>query len=334
MTHDHHDDPQIIRPDSPNELGPLALPLDRAIHLWLTAKFQRSHSDKTALAYREILLGFRQALQGVDLDLNSDPRLVALAAEGWANTRSPEAHRDGPVAAATYSQRLAILSSFYAYCQRHGLLESENPIQRVERRPVQAYAHATALTPTQVQGALRQIDRTTLAGMRDYALLGVGLNTGRRLSELASLQWRHVQVLDARVILTFARAKGNKVRRDALPQAVGRALLTWLHAYYGATIGSLAPDTPIWVNLSTNNYGTPLTIWGIGDICQRRIGTRQVHTLRHTFAHQMEDRGAKVSEIQARLGHESLATTGRYLAKLRSEENPYGEDLAAALGFE
>ena len=76
-----------------------------------------------------------------------------------------------------------------------------------------------------------------------------------------------------------------------------------------------------------------MTIWGIGDTCQRRIGTHQVHTLRHTFAHQMEDRGAKVNEIQARLGHESLATTGRYLAKLRSEENPYGEDRATALGF-
>jgi integrase len=43
----------------------------------------------------------------------------------------------------------------------------------------------------------------------------------------------------------------------------------------------------------------------------------------------LEDAGAKVSEIQARLGHESLATTGRYLAALRADENPHADALAA-----
>ena len=44
--------------------------------------------------------------------------------------------------------------------------------------------------------------------------------------------------------------------------------------------------------------------------------------------------GATVNEIQARLGHESLATTGRYVAMLQSAENKHADDLAAMLGFE
>jgi integrase len=48
----------------------------------------------------------------------------------------------------------------------------------------------------------------------------------------------------------------------------------------------------------------------------------------------LEDAGAKVSEIQARLGHESLATTGRYLAALRPDENPHADALAALFGLD
>ena len=65
-----------------------------------------------------------------------------------------------------------------------------------------------------------------------------------------------------------------------------------------------------------------------------KIHGASVHSLRHTFARMMEDAGAKVSDIQARLGHESLATTGRYLAALRRAENPHADDLAARLGME
>ena len=46
----------------------------------------------------------------------------------------------------------------------------------------------------------------------------------------------------------------------------------------------------------------------------------QVHALRHTFAKSMEEAGAKVSAIQARLGHTSLAVTGCYLARLNQSE--------------
>ena len=48
----------------------------------------------------------------------------------------------------------------------------------------------------------------------------------------------------------------------------------------------------------------------------------------------MEETGAKVSDIQSRLGHESLATTGRYLAALKRAENPQAAALAKLLGFD
>jgi integrase len=72
----------------------------------------------------------------------------------------------------------------------------------------------------------------------------------------------------------------------------------------------------------------------IKQICQDRLGTGKAHVLRLSFVRALEDAGAKVSEIQARLGHESLATTGRYLAALRADENPHADALAALFGLD
>jgi integrase len=65
-----------------------------------------------------------------------------------------------------------------------------------------------------------------------------------------------------------------------------------------------------------------------------RPGEGRLTALPYPVARAMEDTGAKVSEIQARLGHERLETTGRYLAHLRSGENPYLARLSKLFGMD
>src|SRR5262249_48458571 len=84
------------------------------------------------------------------------------------------------------------------------------------------------------------------------------------------------------------------------------------------------PEQPLWISLANNGTaGHTLTTRTIARICERRLGTSKVHALRHTFARTMEDAKAKVSEIQAALGHADLGTTGRYLAHLQQGEIPH-----------
>ena len=97
-------------------------PLDQAIIAWLDAKYGRSGSTKTYVAYAGGIARFRAALQGSGLDLDGDPRAVALAAQGWAAERQPGSRGSGPVSPATYNLRLAILSSFYMYVRKRGFL--------------------------------------------------------------------------------------------------------------------------------------------------------------------------------------------------------------------
>ena len=65
----------------------------------------------------------------------------------------------------------------------------------------------------------------------------------------------------------------------------------------------------------------------------KRLLKSQVHALRHPFAKTMEEAGAKVSEIQSRLGHTSLAVTGHYLARLNQSKNRHVGDLSRLYGL-
>ncbi len=299
--------------------------IDQIVDAWLDA--QRS-SGRTRRAYADTIASFRAALAAAYLDLDGTPEGIALAAQVWAG--------QGEAAPATYNQRLACLSSCYRYALRHGLLHGENPITRVQRRRVQAYGQAVALTPATIRRKLQAIDRSTPAGQRDHALLAIALQTGRRLAEIAALRWGDLRLHDdGRATLTFQHCKGGKTMRDTLPAPLTRTLLAWLQAFYGRQLGDLTQDAPLWVSLATNGTrGKALSMRAIELICEARLGTGKAHVLRHTFARALEDAGAKVSEIQARLGHESLATTGRYLAALRADENPHADALAALFGLD
>ena len=306
-------------------------PLDQAIAEWLDAKSAKSNSLRTAQAYRDTMADFRAALAERSADLLSDPALVALTAEQWAT----QSRVGRAVTPATFNLRLAIVSSFYVYYSKKAALSGRpviNPIAAVERHPVQAYHSAVPLDLKDLNQRLKSIDRTTLQGKRDYALLTVLTATGRRLSEICHMQ-RGDLVFGDTVRIAFPHCKGGKHMADRLTTRQSTALLDWLHAYYGTDLDGLPAETPIWVSLSRRNPGAPMGSQTVGDICEKYLGTAKVHTLRHTFAVAMEKAGAPISEIQSRLGHESAATTSVYLKQLHAAENPYAEALDDLFGI-
>lgn len=313
-----------------------AAALEVAILGWLDAKRGRSGRHRTWRTYGDTLAAFRQALGREGLDLDGPPTPVALVAQVWAGKNED----DVTPAPTTYNQRLACVSSFYRYAHKQGILE-HNPIERVERRRVQAYAGAKALTAEYVKRALAAIDRATPAGARDYALLMVYLQTGRRLSEVAALECGDLKEqggggreADGRLRVTFRRCKGGKVLYDTLTPQISAALRSYLHIIYGSSLAAVRADAPVWVSLAERNgtHGGRLSKVSISRICKARLGTSRVHALRHTMAQVMEMKGAPVSLIQQRLAHSSLATTGIYLAALRQDDNPYADELGEAFG--
>jgi integrase/recombinase XerC len=306
--------------------------IDTLIAGWLHQARGRTGSERTYGIYADTLAAYRQALERVGLDVDSEPRACAMVLQAHAAARLAGRAELGEVSAATYNQRVAIVSSFYSYAQRYGALTT-NPAALVQRRKVQAYARAEAIEPGELRERLAAIDTSTLEGKRDYALLLVALSTGRRLNELAALQWQDVSLSGDKITLTTRRAKGGKVMRDVLPPQASKALLAYLRTVYPA-LPNVEATAPLWVSCSRATSGKPLSARGIAYMCEQRIGTSKVHTLRHTFAHSMERAGAKPTDIQRKLGHSSLATTTVYLDSLSSADNPYAADMLAELGVE
>lgn len=317
--------------------------LDLAIAGWLHSKLQRSQSTRTQTTYLETLRDFRAALHFKQFDLDrldatpqacydnlSERQVVTLTAQEFAawsvSGRS--------VKAATHNQRLAVLSSFYEYAIRQDFLD-HNPIRKVERAKVDQYGSSKALPNEVTTEGLANIDRTTKRGKRDYALLCVLLETGRRLSEVAGLQWRDLYISRANVItVNFPNLKGGKEISDKLDPKTSAALLAWLRDFYGKELVSIASDAPLWVSLMPKSYGQVLSIRSISNICKQHLGTGKVHQTRHTWTRNMLEAGASLPLIQKKLGHNSLATTGLYAQQLESVENPFAEEIAKRAGIE
>lgn len=303
--------------------------ISQVIAAWLDAKSKRTDSAKTKRAYADTSSQFRALLQSAGLDLESEPAIVATVAQGYAG-RSVSEGKD--VSSATFNQRLAIISSFYAYAQKHGVLE-RNPIGLVERRPTNHKEAAMPLDSLDVQTQLQAIDRSGLQGLRDYVLLSVLLVTGRRANELAALRFGDIRFSGKKVSVTWTRCKGGKVMHDELPAHTSAALLSYLHTVYGRALPTLAHDTPVWVSCSRHNQGKAISAQAIADICEMRLGTSKIHATRHTFAVMMEQAGASLSDIGARLGHSDLKTTSDYMKRLHSAENAYAGKLESLFGL-
>ncbi len=155
--------------------------IELCIGAWIHEKFGHTKSEKTRTAYSETITAFRQLLQR-----------LALYAQAFASTRLPGSRHKGEIAPTTKNQRLAILSSFYQFANKRGSITLGNPIDLMDRSPVQPYARAYGLEQEEVQERLLKIDVSTKPGLRDFALLLVLFTTGRRASEVASLHRRHL----------------------------------------------------------------------------------------------------------------------------------------------
>ncbi len=310
--------------------------IDGLIAGWLHEKEGHTQSQHTKKVYQKTIQRFRQFLWTHGLDLDSDPGMIAPAAQAWVSEPWDPRKQVGNAA---YNQRLAVLSSFYRYVQQQRPGQDVlNPIARLKRRPTQDYASAQPLSKKQTEHGLTAINRTLPDGARDYALLAVALSTGRRVAELAALRKETIKgqpvIADdgSHITLYFKRCKGAKIMQDQLSPKVSAALREWVQQGYGS-LDAMPDGAPLWPVLAYHGKGQPLSTRSISTICKRYLGTGKVHATRHTFAHRMEEAGAKISTIAAKLGHSNPTITGRYLAALNKAENPYAEKLDDLLGL-
>jgi site-specific recombinase XerD len=308
--------------------------LERCILEWLDEKHKHSQSTKTERAYRETLLSFRGSLRTAGLDLDCEASIIAPLARRFCDA----SQRGVEVTPATFNQRRSILSSFYKFAISHEVL-ARNPLTRVTARKNRKQHAALPLSKEEVSTGLRQINTTTLQGLRNRALLAVALMTGRRVSELAGLRLGHLQLAGRYVHVSWIRTKGNERAENMLDARTSAALLTYLEAAYGthnmSTLIKERIEAPVWMAFSRNPayQGHAIGVRAIQRLCEKHLGTSKFHALRHTHAVTKHKLGASLAEVGKSLGHKNLKTTSDYLEELLGYDDPYAAALAEDFGI-
>ena len=168
-------------------------------------------------------------------------------------------------------------------------------------------------TPTEIKQIEEAIDRSCPVGKRDYAMLLLSTRLGLRSSDIAGLQFTHLD-WDVNVIRLTQYKTKREIELPLLTE-VGDAIITYLK--YGRPVShtpniflsACAPYHPV-NRLIINGAISRIIKASKVDIRNRKFGP---HAMRHTLATQLLGNGIPLPVISETLGHTATQTTMKYL---------------------
>jgi site-specific recombinase XerD len=191
---------------------------------------------------------------------------------------------------------------FRVTLRRHDLAAEVWHIKEPQKLP-------PVLSPEEVKRVL-----TMAASLKARAMLTLAYGCGLRAGEVVRL--RAGDIDSEQMIIRVAQSKGRKDRHVMLPAEILDLLRQWWKARPGEHDAGVAPDQR-WLFPGRSNH-LPLTTRQFGRLFKeaaKAAGLRKtvsLHSLRHSFATHLLERGTDIRVIQALLGHDKLETTARY----------------------
>lgn len=266
----------------------------------------RSYRDSIVLLLRFLAQQRGKPVTGLDLTDLDPPGILA-----FLNHLEKDRHNG----VTTRNVRLSAIHAFFRFV---GTRNPEHigisqrvlgvPFKRARQRAIDYLEHE------EIAAVLNAIDRTTLQGSRDYALLATMFNTGGRVQEIADLRACDLQLIRPFQVRLFG--KGRKERYCPLwPQTA-----TVLKAFCKQRSLDLRSESRVFLN----HHGQALTRFGIRHIlasclsraCDSAPNLRKKrlhpHSIRHSTAVALLKSGVDLSTISHLMGHASPTTTNRY----------------------
>jgi len=191
---------------------------------------------------------------------------------------------------------------FRVTLRRHDLAAEVWHIKEPERLP-------PVLSPEEVKRVL-----TMATSLKARAMLTLAYGCGLRAGEVVRL--RAGDIDSEQKIIRIVQSKGRKDRHVMLPPEVLKLLRQWWKAGPTASNNGVAPEQR-WL-FPGRSQRQPLTTRQFSRLFKeaaKAAGLRKtvpLHSLRHSFATHLLERGRDIRVIQALLGHSKLETTARY----------------------
>jgi tyrosine recombinase XerC len=205
----------------------------------------------------------------------------------------------------TIARKLASLRSLFKFLYREGHIKS-NPITAISS-PKLDKKLPKFLDVGQVTRLILKPDTATIAGLRVRAILETLYSTGIRVSELVGLDTQDIDFISG-VVKVFG--KGSKERM--VP--IGEEALGAIRRYNDKKDKKERSRDAVFLN----NRGGRLTDRSVRRMLDKYIHACAIeekispHSLRHSFATHLLDRGADLRSVQELLGHMNLSTTQIY----------------------
>jgi len=181
--------------------------------------------------------------------------------------------------------------------------------------------HKLHLQEEQVNALLLSINRSTMTGLRDFAIINMMVRTGMRCVEVSRADVRDLIIEDDDWII-YIQGKGHVDKDRAL--GLSDMVVDPIKKYISEN--NLQEDSPLFLNHSNISNGTRITTLTISKIIKRYLRVIGVdskritaHSLRHTAAVTALKMGADILDVRAMLGHQSVETTMIYQRSIEEE---------------
>ena len=291
--------------------------MERVIQDYIQTLSSRKHSsDNTLGAYRSDLrqLASHAKEKGACSWSEVTPAVIASFLDEL---------RRREYATTSIARKVAAVKSFFSYLVASGKIASD-PTNSLDAPRVEKYA-PSALSHEEVERLLKAVSGDTPASQRDYAMLQCLYSSGMRVTELVMTNVSSLDLARGHIV---CQGRGGRERTLPLRPVAQHALATYLNDGRHA----LAHD-PGELALFVNHHGQRLTrqgFWLIMKGYARVAGIERItpHTLRHSVALDMLERGAELRTVQELLGHANISTTQVY-AHL---QQPQTTTIASMLG--
>lgn len=284
--------------DAAAEASGLDLLVDRFLERMSAARGASEHTIKAYSRDLADLVGFLEG-RGVTAPEGITPR----ALRGWLGDLDA---RD--LARATIQRRLSAARTFLKGLVDEGRLDVNPAVGLRQRRSARHLPGV--LSEEEIGRLLAAPDVSVPLGTRDRAILELMYSAGTRASETVGLDRAHLD-LDRGVARVLG--KGRKERLVAIGSFAKDALVEYLSDPRRPAPTAAAVDA-----LFLSQRGTRLTTRSLENIVAKHVLAAGIHrratphTLRHSFATHLLDRGADLRSVQELLGHENLVTTQIY----------------------
>jgi tyrosine recombinase XerC len=281
---------------------------------------EKGFSDHTIKSYKSDINKFLSFLieKNIDLKKVSKKEIRDFLADQY----------DLGLSKKTIARRLASIKSFFKFLLNSNYA-SYNPTLFLAT-PKISKKLPDFIETKMIDELMDQPDHNTEKGLRDKAILELFYSTGMRLSELINL---NIGSVDDKNNLIKVFGKGSKERlipfgkraKLCLEDYLKKRVLRW---------SSSNKDIPLFVNGKNKRIPRRTIQRRISNYIKmissgKRLGP---HTLRHTFATHLMERGADIRAVGDLLGHSSLSSTQVYthvkpekMKEVYKQSHPRGE---------